>query len=838
MTALSTDELARSASWWGRSRDFLILVMLGAFAVTQPLLSDFRAGAGYFVARRNGPLEIILLVIVLTVVPGLVASLVVWVVGKISGRARPVAQAAFVGLFSALIAHTALLRMSSIDWRWVMVVSVVIGAVVAVIYHRATWLRQFLTYLIPAPLIFALFFLVTPPLSGLIFPGDPTAAAAEVSSDSPVVFVILDEFSVVSLLDENGEIDKARYPNFASLASMSTWYKYTAAAFDNTFLAVPALLSGRMPEASLLPTTSNYPGNLFTLLGRSHDLEVIEPFTSLCPPALCESAPPPPLSNRLGRLLVDSARLYSMMLTPDPTSSASVSDPFNEFMEVETMDRVREQAETDQVGRFNEFLNGISAGTTKLNFVHLFLPHAPFRYYPSGLQYNDGSDLAGQESEVWVDPVLAGQAQQRFLLQVQWVDQLIGDLLARLEEEEVLDEAVVVVTADHGISFQLDTPRRAITPDNAYDVGLVPLFIKGPHQKEGAVETTPARTIDILPTIADHLGLDLPWAYDGQSLLADDAEAPPLAVHDRYGSEVLLENPESGLAEATHRIESLFGTEGRGFDLYSFGGYNSLLGTEPSASSGQSSGLTARVDELWRLDHAAPSSGFVPGFLHGYLEGNADEHLHIAVSMNGKVRTVVPTFVVDDETRFNAIVPDDAYLLGFNDLELLAVTGPTDQPKVRAVDLPGNDGFEMETDSSGQAVRLVDSEGGSWPVNDSSSLTGNVDAAVWRESGFQLTSPPDLHLSGWAIDEAPLIPVEQIVLFVEGEFAGSAAIDVERTDVETLYESPGVRMSGFQARLSHLAGGDSSEIRVFAIGGDEAAEIPLSPPVMAAISAG
>jgi hypothetical protein len=810
--------------------------MLGAFAITQPLLSDFRAGAGYFVARRNGALEIVLLVIILTALPGLVASLVVWVVEKVSDRAGSVAQAAFVGLFSALIAHTALLRLSSIDWRWVMVASAVIGGVVAVIYHRTNWLRQFLTYLIPAPLVFAGFFLMTPPLSGLIFPADPSTTAADVTSDAPVVFVVLDEFSVVSLLDEQGEIDEERYPNFAALASMSTWYKYTAAAHDNTLWAVPALLSSQVPDPSLLPTTGSYPGNLFTLLGRSHELDVTEPFTNLCPPDLCESTSPPPLGARLGGLLEDSARLYAMMLTPDPAAAASVSDPFNEFLEG-AMDRVHEEAETDQVGRFDSFLNGISAGVPKLNFVHLFLPHAPFRYYPSGLQYNGGDELAGQESEVWVDGVLAGQAQQRFLLQVQRVDELIGDLLARVESVGILDEAVVVVTADHGISFQPDTPRRAITDANAYDVGLVPLFIKAPHQEEGVVDTIPARTIDVLPTVAEHLGIQIPWEYSGESLLSADRGTGPLTVHRRSGDTITVDNVEDGLLAATDRIHALFGSDGRPLDLYSFGGYDSIMNTEPP-SAGSPSQLTARIEELWRLDHAAPSTGFVPGFLHGHLHGPVDAGMHIAVSVNGVVQTVVPTFVADDETRFNAIVPDDAYVEGFNDLELFAVTGPSDRPVVRAIDLLGNDLFELESDSSGLAVRLVDSEGRSWPVNHSSTMMGNVDAAVWRESGFQLTSPPDLHLGGWAIDEAPLTPAEQVVLFVDGKFAGSAAIDIERADVEALYENSGVRVSGFDGRISHAAGVDESRIRVFALADGSAAEITLSEPVLAAISAG
>ena len=44
----------------------------------------------------------------------------------------------------------------------------------------------------------------------------------------------------------------------------------------------------------------------------------------------------------------------------------------------------------------------------------------------------------------------------------------------------------MVVTADHGISFQIrHTTGEPITDDNAYEVGLVPLFIKAPYQSQG-----------------------------------------------------------------------------------------------------------------------------------------------------------------------------------------------------------------------------------------------------------------------------------------------------------------------------------------------------------------
>ena len=47
----------------------------------------------------------------------------------------------------------------------------------------------------------------------------------------------------------------------------------------------------------------------------------------------------------------------------------------------------------------------------------------------------------------------------------------------------------------------------------------MPLFIKLPGQRRGRIISRPVRTIDLLPTIADVLGIRIPWHVDGRSLL-------------------------------------------------------------------------------------------------------------------------------------------------------------------------------------------------------------------------------------------------------------------------------------------------------------------------------
>ena len=831
-------QVTQETKSWRRFVDPLILVTLGAFAVTQPLLSDFRDGAGYFVARRNEPIDIVLLVVVLTLVPGLIANLIVWAADGFSDAARRVVQSTFVGIFVALISHTTFVRITSINWVVLLVVSAFIGVLAGWAYGRSKWFKTFLTYLIPAPLIFALFFLATPPVSALVFPSSITGVEAGVASDTPVVFVVFDEFPLVSLLNAQGGIDANRFPNFATLASMSTWYKYTAAAHDYTWWAVPPLLTGQLPDSSRLPTAANYPGNLFTLLDDSHDLHVVEPFTRLCPPEACGQIRPTSTGDRLKALVTDSLTLYGMMLTPDAKGGASVSDPFNEFRRGAA--GVIEDAPTDQIGQFARFLGGISPGS-QVHYIHLLFPHAPFSYYPSGSEYNDGVELAGRDAEeVWLDPVLANEGHQRHLLQVQIVDRMIGDMLDRLEAVGILDQAIVVVAADHGAAFQFEAPRRAATNENAYDVGLVPLFIKAPNQEDGIVDSIPSRTVDVLPTVADYLGLELPWDHEGQSLVSDQREMRPLEVEARAGHIVELSDPEGGVQSAVMRLQSVFGTRGGSLELYSLGDYDAVLGQSPEQVVVGSSGLMARVDEAWRLAHVAPKTGFfVPGFVHGHLKGDVGEELHVGVAVNGEIGTIVPVFDVDgDGARFNAIVPDESFVAGFNDLEIVAISGPSDAPTVESIGLEGHTKFDMESADSGRVTRLTASSGTFWPVVEQAAIDGSIDDAAWYNTELQRSSPQDLHLNGWAVDPTGTDPVERVVFFVNGTFAGSTPLDIERPDIEDAYESAVALMSGFVGKLSHFVPSDNLDVRAFALSGGIAKELPITDEAQEAITAG
>ena len=51
---------------------------------------------------------------------------------------------------------------------------------------------------------------------------------------------------------------------------------------------MPAILTGQLPKQGALPIFADHPQNLFTFLGGSYRLNVVEALTHLCPPKLCK----------------------------------------------------------------------------------------------------------------------------------------------------------------------------------------------------------------------------------------------------------------------------------------------------------------------------------------------------------------------------------------------------------------------------------------------------------------------------------------------------------------------------------------------------------------------
>ena len=143
------------------------------------------------------------------------------------------------------------------------------------------------------------------------------------------------------------------------------------------------------------------------------------------------------------------------------------------------------------------------------------------------------------------------------MLQAQYADRLVGRLLDALRARGLFDDAVIVVTADHGASFATGEPRRPANRANVGAIAPVPFFVKLPGQREGRVDDRAVRTIDVLPTIAKAAGVRLPWQADGMP--ADERAVDPAAPIDvsHAGEPALTDAARLGAGEAARRASAV-----------------------------------------------------------------------------------------------------------------------------------------------------------------------------------------------------------------------------------------------------------------------------------------
>jgi arylsulfatase A-like enzyme/Tfp pilus assembly protein PilF len=103
--------------------------------------------------------------------------------------------------------------------------------------------------------------------------------------------------------------------------------------------------------------------------------------------------------------------------------------------------------------------------------------------------------------------------------EVAYVDSLVGRFRAALEERGLLDETLLVLTADHGEG--LGQHKEGFHGFFVYDSTVrVPLIVRPPFAElAGRVVEAPVSHVDLLPTILDATGQPHPDALQGVSLL-------------------------------------------------------------------------------------------------------------------------------------------------------------------------------------------------------------------------------------------------------------------------------------------------------------------------------
>lgn len=157
-------------------------------------------------------------------------------------------------------------------------------------------------------------------------------------------------------------------------------------------------------------------------------------------------------------------------------------------------------------------------------WLHTLPPHDPYlpppstkyRLLPAG-ELDRWSQLLAMGAYPPGQQNLIDKHRLRYREAILGADEALGQFLDELERKGKLDKAIVIVTSDHGESFERGYLGHA--GELLHEpVVRVPLVIKLPGQRTGRVVDTPVSLADVVPTVADLLDLPKLPSADGRSL--------------------------------------------------------------------------------------------------------------------------------------------------------------------------------------------------------------------------------------------------------------------------------------------------------------------------------
>jgi hypothetical protein len=270
---------------------------------------------------------------------------------------------------------------------------------------------------------------------------------------------------------------------------------------------------------------------------------------------------------------------------------------------------------------------------------------------------------------------------------------------------------------------------------------------------------------------------------------------------------------ETGL----RRITKLFGPNNGWAPLYATGPDADLLGRSlAQLVTGPDTSAKVELDSAESLDSYRPGARLIPSFVTGRIVGDLGAGARLAVAVNGMVGGVTESFNNGGEIRFAAMVPPDALTGGPNSLEVLAITGTGARRRLAPLDLGRPVDYRL---SEHDGVTTIVGAGREAKVTPGR-IDGFVELSELNEQGIRIL--------GWAVDPSGPAPAERIVVFHRGKLVTQGRPTLVREDVAKRYGDSALH-SGFQVR-GRSEGVSLDDVRVFAVTGDAATQLPLLRP--------
>jgi arylsulfatase len=364
----------------------------------------------------------------------------------------------------------------------------------------------------------------------------------------PVVLIVFDALHAGHVTHLGYERETT--PHLDALAAEAVSFSRAFAPAPYTLASIPSLLTGRRPDSHGVTTPAAKLGAEETTLAE--------------------------------HLQAAGYRTVAAVGNPNGSARFGNDQGFDVFEELFRLDEGGGDYERASAARFVEFAGEVLAGDSGAAplflYLHVLEPHAPYvmpdEYRSLWLDPAYDGPFESGEAQPFLDTIMgeleAGPedvtaAIALYDANLRWADHNLGELRVQLEAAGLWDEALVIVTSDHGEAFW--EHGRWGHMDHLYDEQLrVPLVIKLPAGRglRGVVRDELASLLDVAPSLCQWLDLPLRGLpLDGLPLaaLVEDATWRPnerellLRTHHEIAHLALRSDEHKTIVERTQNAK-------------------------------------------------------------------------------------------------------------------------------------------------------------------------------------------------------------------------------------------------------------------------------------------